>query len=240
MAPKRRRAPTDLIDIANGKTDEQFIADYLQSDWITTWTHPKTSETYTLSLIQPSKLSDTDLQACFDLIAETSKHDYENSAGKWKPAHKLKEMKSPELRYILVKDFAGKTVRGFTSLMPTYEDGQPVIYCYEIHLKPELQGSGLGRLLMGMLVKVAERVPPVKKVMLTCFLANERGVRFYQGLGFEKDEISPVERRLRGNKVVKVDYVIMSREVERRNEEEKEEEQKEEEGKIEEEANGIA
>lgn len=48
-------------------------------------------------------------------------------------------MKSPELRYILVKAEDG-SVAGFTSLMPTWEEGQPVIYCYEIHLKPHLQG----------------------------------------------------------------------------------------------------
>lgn len=63
----------------------------------------------------------------------------------WKPAQKRAEMRSPELRYILVRrrnrdgEGAGE-IRGFTSLMPTYEEGQPVVYCYEIHLKPDLQG----------------------------------------------------------------------------------------------------
>ncbi len=49
-------------------------------------------------------------------------------------------MGSPELRYILVREKDSNTIRGFTSLMPTYEEGQPVIYCYEIHLHPSLQG----------------------------------------------------------------------------------------------------
>ena len=50
-------------------------------------------------------------------------------------------MRSPELRYILVRDSeTPRAIRGFTSLMPTYEEGEPVIYCYEIHLEPELQG----------------------------------------------------------------------------------------------------
>lgn len=80
-----------------------------------------------------------DLEVCFRLVEETSKADYESSSIGWKPGKKLTEMKSPELRYITVKDVAGN-VRGFTSLMPTYEEGEPVVYCYEIHLKPELQG----------------------------------------------------------------------------------------------------
>jgi hypothetical protein len=48
-------------------------------------------------------------------------------------------MRSPDLRYILVKDEAG-SLGGFTSLMPTWEEGQPVVYCYEIQLKQHLQG----------------------------------------------------------------------------------------------------
>lgn len=47
-------------------------------------------------------------------------------------------MKSPDLRYTVVKSKDGQ-VKGFTSLMPTFEDGYPVVYCYEIHLLPELQ-----------------------------------------------------------------------------------------------------
>lgn len=87
-------------------------------------------------------MSAEDLEACFRLVEETSKADYESSSVGWKPAKKLTEMKSPELKYIMVKDVAG-SVCGFTSLMPTYEEGEPVVYCYEIHLKPELQGYAI-------------------------------------------------------------------------------------------------
>lgn len=83
-------------------------------------------------------MSEGDMRACFDLVAETSQADYENSASGWHPDKKLKEMRSEELRYVLVKDQAGE-LRAFTSMMPTYEEGQPVVYCYEIHLKPDLQ-----------------------------------------------------------------------------------------------------
>lgn len=56
-------------------------------------------------------------------------------------------------------------------------------------------------------------MPPIKKVMLTCFLANQRGLNFYKKLGFERDEISPVPRELRHGKVFNPDYVIMSKPV---------------------------
>lgn len=47
-------------------------------------------------------------------------------------------MKSEELRYILVRNGSGG-LGAFVSLMPCFEEGEPVVYCYEIHLKPELR-----------------------------------------------------------------------------------------------------
>ncbi|OTB00709.1 hypothetical protein M426DRAFT_324069 [Hypoxylon sp. CI-4A] len=214
---KRRRAATNPIERVNRKDDETFIKEHLcpsTPTW-TEWTNPKTNDKFSFGLIQSGNLSAEDLDACFKLVEETSRADYENSSAGWKSSKKLEEMKSPELRYIMVKDVAG-IVRGFTSLMPTYEEGEPVVYCYEIHLKPELQGTGLGRTLIGFLESVAANTPPIEKVMLTCFVSNERGLSFYKKLGFEKDEISPEPRKLRFGKEFIPDYMIMSKVVTKR------------------------
>ncbi|KJZ71548.1 hypothetical protein HIM_09086 [Hirsutella minnesotensis 3608] len=120
-------------------------------------------------------------------------------------------MASPDLRYVLVLGGEGGRVAGFTSMMATFEDGEPVVYCYEIHLEPELQGTGLGALLMGLVARAGEGVATVRKTMLTCFVRNERGRRFYERLGYAVDEASPRERKLRGGRVVVPDYVILSR-----------------------------
>ncbi|RYO88769.1 hypothetical protein DL764_008686 [Monosporascus ibericus] len=217
---KRRRAPTNPIERVNRKSDDAFIKQHLRpvngggnQAW-TRWTHPGTREEYRLSLVRTANLSADDLQACFDLIEETSRKDYEPSSFGWKPSKKLAEMRSPDLRYILVKD-AASGLRGFASLMPTYEDGQPVVYCYEIHLKPELRGTGMSRLLMGFLGDVAANSPPITKVMLTCFLSNQHALGFYTKLGFSIDETSPGPRKLRSGKVFVPDYVIMSKTVDR-------------------------
>lgn len=101
--------------------------------------HPATKEKYSLSLAQADNVSSQDLKTCLALVEETSRSHYETSSRGWKPRNKLAEMKSPELRYILVRDGAGG-IHGFTSLMPTYEEDQPVIYCYEIHLRAEMRG----------------------------------------------------------------------------------------------------
>ncbi|OTA76949.1 hypothetical protein M434DRAFT_87818 [Hypoxylon sp. CO27-5] len=208
---KRRRATTNPIERANQKDDNTFIEEHLSSvpTW-TEWINPKTQDRFSLSLTQSGNLNASDLDACFRLVEETSRADYEASTIGWKPSKKLAEMKSPELRYIIVKDSMGR-VRAFTSLMPTYEEGEPVVYCYEIHLKPELQGTGLGKTLMEFLESVAANTPPVEKVMLTCFLSNERALAFYRKLGFKRDEISPEPRKLRFGKEFIPDYVIMSK-----------------------------
>lgn len=108
------------------------------ADW-TSWTHPATAARYTLKLCGASGLGDDELEACYALVDDTSAADYRASSVGWQPAAKKKEMRSPDLRYLLVRDAAGG-IKGFTSLMPTYENGEPVVYCYEIHLTSEVQG----------------------------------------------------------------------------------------------------
>ena len=60
---------------------------------------------------------------------------------------------------------------------------------------------------------VAANLPPITKVMLTCFLSNRRGLDFYRRLGFERDDISPEPRKLRYGKTFTPDYVILSKPV---------------------------
>lgn len=115
-----------------------MIADWCKSSW-TSWKHPKTGESYTLDLLCANDLSETDFTACFDLIYSTSGTDYSASAMGWHPSAKRKEMASPDLRYVLVKHVDG-TLDGFTSFMPTFEDGKAVVYCYEIHLSERVRG----------------------------------------------------------------------------------------------------
>lgn len=66
---------------------------------------------------------------------------------------------------------------------------------------------------MSYLFTIAENLPPVTKVMLTCFLSNKQALEFYRSMGFEKDDISPEPRTLRFGKVFNPDYIIMSKEV---------------------------
>lgn len=77
---------------------------------------------------------------------------------------------------------AGK-VAGFLSFMVTEEEGEEVIYCYELHLAPGSRGLGLGRHLMAVMEDFGRAVG-LGKAMLTCFSENKDGVRFYNRNGY--------------------------------------------------------
>ena len=124
-------------------------------------------------------------------------------------------MRLPDLRYILVKrsnvkQEEGSEIVGFSSFMLTYEDGYEVIYCYEIHLAPDLQGKGIGRQLIDILEDIG-KTAGVQKSMLTVLMANELARNFYEKLGYAEDEYSPGPRKMRNGIVKQPDYAILSK-----------------------------
>lgn len=62
---------------------------------------------------------------------------------------------------------------------------------------------------------IGEKIPETAKTMLTCFTCNVRGVRFYEKLGYEKDEYSPPAKKLRNGSKVEAEYVILSKAISR-------------------------
>ncbi|POS83426.1 hypothetical protein EPUL_004801 [Erysiphe pulchra] len=180
----------DLLGKICSKTRDQLLSLYFPplSEW-QTWIHPQAHCIYEISLHLSSTLSSKDFESCFDLIESTSSDHYKNSIVGWNPLFKRNEMKQQEMKYILVK--FRENVQGFMSFMPSYEDGTPVLYCYEIHLLPSLHGTGLALTLMKLLESVAAKIPIIEKVMLTCFTRNTRAFRFYTKIGYEIDPSTP-------------------------------------------------
>jgi ribosomal protein S18 acetylase RimI-like enzyme len=183
-----------------------------------------TSE-FQVSLVAADWLAPGEYNAAFNLIEETSRADYESSTFGWHPRRKRKEMLGPDMKYLLVrcKGTGSKIERtkdrgdvdtsilGFLSFMVDYDSSPsvPVLYIYEIHLAESLRGLGLGNHLMHVAELLAQRIG-LAKVMLTCFLCNKKAYRFYADHGFLKDACSPEDRKTR-NKVVAVDYAILSK-----------------------------
>jgi ribosomal protein S18 acetylase RimI-like enzyme len=203
---------------------EDFITQYMNS--ATTEpaeSHPRstTATSTPLDVYSAATISSADLEACLNLIELTSGDAYAASGGGWSRPAKRKEMKLPDMKYLIVRgessaDAADEPsssrggVLGFLSFMVTYEDGMEVVYCYEIHLSPTARGTGLGRLLMGRMEEIGRRVGLVK-AMLTVFKSNATAREFYRRCGYVVDEFSPKPRRLRNGTVKEFDYEILSK-----------------------------
>ncbi|KAF2771071.1 acyl-CoA N-acyltransferase, partial [Teratosphaeria nubilosa] len=179
---------------------------------------------FDISLKSASELTEQEFDACFDLIKTTSQHDYETSSFGWHVKRKKREMRESEMRYLLVRqgkrdciddDDKGDdpAVEAFLSFMLTHDSSPPipVLYIYEIHLASGLRSCGLGTQLMTAAEHIASKVG-VQMVMLTCFLSNVKAKSFYERRGYVKDVCSPEDRKTR-ERVVEVDYVIMSKAV---------------------------
>ncbi len=184
---------------------------------------------YGISVYTASTIPATDLESCFKLIELTSSAAYKDSSMGWSASEKRKEMKLPDMKYMILRRHTTTEIpngyenvecddqssgtgqfAGFVEFMVTYEDGYEVLYCYEIHLMPEVQSQGLGEELMERFERIG-RVIGLEKAMLTVFKSNSRALKFYTRVGYTEDESSPRPRKLRNGTVKEADYMIMSK-----------------------------
>ena len=165
------------------------------------------SSQYIIRFNTASNIHPEDLEACFKLVEFTSSLDYKSSSVGWSATQKREEMADPDMKYLLLTDGTSYKVDGFLSFMLTREDELPVIYCYEIHISPDLQGRGIGRKLMGLMENIGQQAG-VKGSMLTVFTKNEVARKMYERMGYSIHDSSPSPRRLRG-RIKEPDYQIL-------------------------------
>lgn len=191
------------------------------------------SSAISLELKRSTKMRRSELAACFDLISNTSQEHYKASTRGWDPGYKVEEMTQHDMMYLLVRQAEGYIgadkatgpppnagspgdILGFLSFKLEPEDEEykmmrPVAYIYEIHLDDRLRGQGLGARMIEW-VEEQSRLVRITKVMLTVFTANEGAKKMYEREGFLRDPLTPGDRVTR-KRVVKTDYVIMSKEI---------------------------
>jgi ribosomal protein S18 acetylase RimI-like enzyme len=206
----RRKKSVTVVEDVNALPCDEFKRRY--------WSDYDADSTMQLNFVRDMTIGE--LEQCLQLVASTSRPDYEASSWGWHPTRKRKEMREDEMRYVILResstdDTSTAPMQGFMSFMLTHDStpAMPVLYVYEVHLVEDARGKGLGKKLMNVARNIATQVG-VDKVMLTCFLSNTAALNFYRRLGFEKDVCSPEDRRTR-KKTIKVDYMIMSEHVEK-------------------------
>jgi len=208
-------------ELANRLSRSSFYATYVQPLLSTT-----PADDFIISFETSGTLSDSDFDACFNLLETTSAAHYKRSRNGWSPKHKRVEMRDPLMKYLvlrkrelqpeLVVNTASKDVIGFVSFMLTEEDDLEVIYCYEIHVDEQVRGRGLGRTLMQLMEAVGAAVP-VEKAMLTVFASNAKGKAFHESLGYEyyDEEPAPPRKKLRTRttETLGPSYYIMAKDI---------------------------
>ncbi|TFY70367.1 hypothetical protein EVG20_g2643 [Dentipellis fragilis] len=143
-------------------------------------------------------LSDTDRDHIWRIFEENMHTFYQESYIGWDPADKKAELFHQHSRFVLVRDSPHPSdgsdtdsgILAYTMFRFDEEDGDCVVYCYELQVAKSARRTGLGKVLMQCLYDIG-RTWHMQKVMLTVFKANESATAFYKSVGFEMDPFSP-------------------------------------------------
>lgn len=225
--PQKKQRRDHLVTNANQLSADEFRAQYIDDASLTYTTsilspiNPEPGkEVYSIAFRTAEDAGLVYLSTAMFMIERTQRTHYRNSSIGWHPKRKKAEMRDKSMRYLFAfqpdKKYApGGFLLGFLSFMLTFDStpSVPVLYIYELHVGKDDIGRGLGSHLLHAAEDIACRVG-VEKIMLTCFLSNEKAIAFYRKHGYVKDVCSPGDRTVR-RKVLKIDYWIMSKKVAR-------------------------
>ncbi|KAF8898671.1 acyl-CoA N-acyltransferase [Infundibulicybe gibba] len=131
---------------------------------------------------------------------------YINSSFGWNPPEKKSELFHKLSRFILVRPNTGGPAIAFAMFRFEHEDGEDVIYCYDIQVSSAAQGAGLGTHILEHLIGIGFKWN-MQQLMLTVFKDNKQAIKLYNSLGFIIHPSSP------GNfpEGEDTDYEIMSK-----------------------------
>jgi len=189
-------------------------------------------DTFDVRYVTTNELDMADRERIFAIFEANMKDHYMATWG-WNPVEKRNEIFHPMSRFLLVHphedqpgvqavDGAAESVcgvfpapavqrripiLGYTVFRFEWDDEEepeyPVLYCYELQVSTAVQGHGIGRQLMSLLVQIADKLK-LWKVLLTCFTVNIAALKFYRDIGFDSDVNSPIAQGFAA------DYEILS------------------------------
>ncbi|KAG7204019.1 hypothetical protein KM043_001881 [Ampulex compressa] len=154
-----------------------------------------------LSCITAKNAHEEQLSRIFDLMERNMKHLYEQSQWGWDFSAKQCELTEQDVRFLIA--MSNEKFLGFSHFRFVIDDGDEVLYCYELQLEPLARRKGLGRFIMAALESMAIE-NKMKRVVLTVFKHNPSAMQFFHALGYKLDKSSPPA-------CYQCDYVILSK-----------------------------
>lgn len=131
-------------------------------------------------------------------LTKTNMQEIYNSAGveewAWRDEGKRNQLASSKMRFLIARG-AEQHISAFMAFKFLLENGIPVIYVYELQVRPEHAGKGLGSHLVDAAMHVCKtKAPGIKRLVLTCFRHNTGALSFYKKLGFKEEPHSPSDK----------------------------------------------
>ncbi|KAA1468231.1 acyl-CoA N-acyltransferase, partial [Dentipellis sp. KUC8613] len=181
---------------------------------------------HSTEVAKAADLSDADRDHVWRIFEENMHTFYQGSSLGWSPKDKKAELFHQQSRFILVRDGlhpsddsdTGSGILAYTMFRFDEEDGDCVVYCYELQVAKTARRTGLGKVLMQCLHDIG-RAWNMQKIMLTVFKINEPATAFYKSVGFEMDPFSPgyegseSEESSSDASDEECDYVILSKKI---------------------------
>ncbi|KAL7026987.1 hypothetical protein ACKWTF_005257 [Chironomus riparius] len=123
-----------------------------------------------------------------ELIESNVGNYFKSSKLGWNERKKMRDLKSKNACYLIIKD--EDLLAGFSMFKFEMDFDRAVLYCYELQIKEEYQGKGLGRHLMRCMEELA-KIHDMECIVLTALANNEEAMRFYENCGFILDKTDP-------------------------------------------------
>lgn len=136
-----------------------------------------------------------------DIMERNMKDMYERSSWNWNAAEKQAELTEESAWYLIAT--CNDQFLGFSHFRFDIDNGDIVLYCYELQLEPSVRRKGLGRFMMSALESIAHQ-NQMLKVVLTVFKHNPSAIQFFYALGYKLDISNPPAS-------AHLDYIILSK-----------------------------
>ncbi|KAL0476485.1 NAA40 [Acrasis kona] len=130
------------------------------------------------------KLSSHAERQILDILESNMKPLYLDSKVKWSLDQKRDEMTFHNMRFLVCAERSSNQIVGFSTFMFDEEDGEAVLYLYELQVRGKNRKQGIATHLMSLVEDIA-LTTGMSHVVLTVFLKNTVAMSMYVKRGYK-------------------------------------------------------